>query len=126
MSTRTPKTNAIRPNKRVMKNRAMKDGEPNKRELIEAAIKEKAKLLNESVSFWEKRMEQAFCKLEKFDYLEDDPFSEKALEISEEDSSELESIYQEIEFVNKRCSMEIENMNKLEEEIEDFINEDFD
>ena len=64
----------------------MKDGEPNKREIKakEKAIRRRAELVSKSIDFWETRMEEAFIKLEKYDFLEDDPFSEEALEITDE------------------------------------------
>ena len=122
---RTPKMNAIRPNKRVIYNRFMKDGEPNKREIKakEKAIRRRAELVNKSIDFWETRMEAAFQKLEKYDFLEDDPFSEEALEITDEQQEELNEIYQEIEFLNNRCNLELINTQKIEKEINDFINE---
>ena len=121
---RTPKMNAIRPNKRVIYNRFMKDGEPNKREIKakEKAIRRRAELVNKSIDFWETRMEAAFQKLEKYDFLEDDPFSEEALEISDEQQDELNEIYQEIEFLNNRCNLEMRNTQMIEKEIDDFIN----
>ena len=80
----------------------MKDGEPNKREIKakEKAIRRRAELVNKSIDFWETRMEAAFLKLEKYDFLEDDPFSEEALEITDEQQEELNEIYQEIEFLS--------------------------
>ncbi len=115
--------NAIGPNKRVILFIDMKDGEPNKRKQLEAEIKGRARLLNESVKFWEDRMEIAFVELEKFDYLESDPFCSEALEISDEDTEKLNDIYEEIAFLNLRCNLEIKNMVKLEKEIENFIDE---
>tara|TARA_Y100000401_G_scaffold1190_1_gene932 strand:+ start:838 stop:1158 length:321 start_codon:yes stop_codon:yes gene_type:complete len=103
----------------------MKDGEPNKREIKakEKAIRRRAELVNKSIEFWETRMEAAFLKLEKYDFLEDDPFSEEALEITDEQQEELNEIYQEIEFLNNRCNLELINTQKIEKEINDFINE---
>ena len=104
----------------------MKDGEPNKREIKakEKAIRRRAELVSKSIDFWETRMEEAFIKLEKYDFLEDDPFSEEALEITDEQQKELNEIYQEIEFLNNRCNLELINTHKIEKEINDFINED--
>lgn len=103
----------------------MKDGEPNKREIKakEKAIRRRAELVSKSIDFWETRMEEAFIKLEKYDFLEDDPFSEEALEITDEQQKELNEIYQEIEFLNNRCNLELINTHKIEKEINDFINE---
>ena len=102
----------------------MKDDEPNKREIKakEKAIRRRAELVNKSIDFWETRMEAAFEKLEKYDFLEDDPFSEEALEISDEQQDELNEIYQEIEFLNNRCNLEMQNTQLIEKEIDDFIN----
>ena len=103
----------------------MKDGEPNKREIKakEKAIRRRAELVSKSIDFWETRMEEAFIKLEKYDFLEDDPFSEEALEITDEQQKELNEIYQEIEFLNNRCNLELINTHKIEKEINDFIHE---
>ncbi len=101
----------------------MKDGEPNKRDSIENAIRRRASLVQKSIDFWEARMEKAFDKLEKFDYLENDPFSSEALEITEEDENELNEIYHQINFLNKKLKEELINTAKVEREIEDFIKE---
>jgi len=101
----------------------MKDNEPNKRDTIEDGIRRRASLVQKSIDFWENRMEKAFVKLEKFSYLEDDPFSSEALEITEEDEKELEEIYQQINFLNKRLNEELVNTMKVEREIDEFIEE---
>lgn len=99
----------------------MKNGERNKRKTIERSIRRRAGITNQSINFWEEKMEKAFDKLEKYSYLDDDPFSAEALEITEEQEKELQEIYSEIEFLNRRCDIEMTNTMELEREIEDFI-----
>ena len=137
--------NKKKPNKRVIRVRPMSEKKPNKRKTIpelfagknfpnkhyilekDLELKNKAKVLNDSVKWWEKKMNDAFERLDLWEEKEKkensynlsfDPF-----ETEEGEVEELQEIIEEIEFLAKRGEIETKASIKLEAEINEFLKE---
>jgi hypothetical protein len=138
--------NKKRPNKRVIKFRSMNEKKPNKRKTIpdllsgenfpnkryilekDLRLKAKAKVLNDSICWWEDRMNDSFERLDVWEErvekkensysLSFDPF-----EAEEGEAEELQEIIREIEFLAKRGEIETKASKELEAEIDEFLKE---
>ena len=137
--------NEKRPNKRVIKFRPMNEKKPNKRKTIpellagknlpnkryilekDLRLKAKAKVLNDSVSWWEDRMNEAFERLDAWEEKEkkenDYSLSFDPFDAEEGESEELQKIIIEIECLAKRGEIEAEASKNLEAEINEFLKE---
>lgn len=137
--------NEKRPNKRVIIVRPMNEKKPNKRkpasELFvgkdlsnkryilekDLRLKEKAKVLNDSVSWWEDRMNESFNKLDAWEKKEKEEnsysLSFDPFETEEELEEELQEIIREIEFLSNRGQIEAKASKELEREINEFLKE---
>ena len=137
--------NEKRPNKRVIIVRPMNEKKPNKRkpasELFvgkdlsnkryilekDLRLKEKAKVLNDSVGWWEERMNESFNKLDAWEKKEKEEnsysLSFDPFETEEELEEELQEIIREIEFLSNRGQIEAKASKELEREINEFLKE---
>lgn len=137
--------NEKRPNKRVIKFRPMNEKKPNKRKTIpeifagknfpnkryilekDLRLKFKAKVLNDSISWWEDRMNDTFERLDAWEEKEGMEsgysLSFDPLETEEGESEELQELIREIECLAKRGEIEAKASKSLEVEIDEFLKE---
>jgi len=137
--------NEKRPNKRVIVTRPMSEKKPNKRKTIpdlfagknspnkryilekDSKLKENAKVLNDSISWWEDRMNDAFERLDVWEQREEEErgysLSFDPFETEEGHAEELEEIIKEIESLSKRGQIEAKASKNLEAEINEFLKE---
>ena len=106
-----------KPNKRKL-SKANKDTR-NKRYMLEKdrGLKAKAKVLNESIQWWEQRMNDAFAELDRLEEKED------SFDLNFDLEDELQKIIDKIQFLARRGEIETRNTRALESEIDDFLKE---
>jgi hypothetical protein len=111
--------NKKKPNKRVIKFVDMSEKKPNKRYMLEKdrGLKAKAKVLNESIQWWEQRMNDAFAELDRLEEKED------SFDLNFDLEDELQKIIDKIQFLARRGEIETRNTRALESEIDDFLKE---
>ena len=127
--------NKKKPNKRLIRVRTMSEKNRNKRKTIpelfagknfpnkryilekDLELKSKAKVLNDSIKWWEKKMNDAFERLDSWEE------REESYNLAFETDEELQEIINEIEFLAKRGEIETEASYKLEAEVNEFLKE---
>ena len=92
---------------------------PNKRYILEKddRLKLKAKVLQDSIDWWEEKMNEAFSRLDAWEE------KEGGFDFVFESDEELQEIIAEIEFLSARGQIENKLSQELEKEIDDFVKE---
>ena len=92
---------------------------PNKRYILEKddRLKLKAKVLQDSIDWWEEKMNEAFSRLDSWEE------KEEGFDFIFESDEELQEIITEIEFLSARGQIENKLSQELEKEIDDFVKE---
>jgi len=124
--------NKKKPNKRVIDIIDMSEKKPNKRILSKAnknarnkryilekdeGLKEKAKVLNDSIEWWEQRMNDAFDKLDRLEE------KENSFGLNFNLDEELQKIVDELLLLSKRGEIEKKNSRIFEKEVDIFLKE---
>ncbi len=78
-------------------------------------ILDKASVTIESVNFWEIRINSIFDRVD---------FLETIKHLNKKQEKELEALYGEIQRILSRFKMEMSNMDKIETDMEKYINEE--
>jgi len=76
---------------------------------------DKASVALESIDFWEERINKIFDKVDYYESID---------HLNEKQEQELDFLYKEMESILSRFRMEVDNINRIEADIEKFVDEE--
>ena len=76
---------------------------------------DKASVALESIDFWEERINKIFDKVDYYESID---------QLNEKQEQELDFLYKEMESILSRFRMEVDNINRIEADIEKFVDEE--
>jgi len=76
---------------------------------------DKASVALESIDFWEERINKIFDKVDYYEAIN---------HLNEKQEQELDFLYKEMESILSRFRMEVDNINRIEADIEKFVDEE--
>lgn len=76
---------------------------------------DKASVALESIDFWEERINKIFDKVDYYEAIDD---------LNKKQEQELDFLYKEMESILSRFRMEVDNINRIEVDIEKFVDEE--
>ncbi len=76
---------------------------------------DKASVALESIDFWEERINKIFDKVDYYEAID---------HLNKKQEQELDFLYKEMESILSRFRMEVDNINRIEVDIEKFVDEE--